>query len=141
MILNGKEIMTGGSMIIPIDINVLATIMSITKKGMNITFRKTTAGAPLIAGQDWKPTANTNIDQTVKVVFLPEETINFYTNVRILHTDNDQEGFEYGLMANVGFAPELDDEIIKNGVQYRIRYVLKYAPDDTPILWIIGIKI
>jgi hypothetical protein len=35
IILKGREIITGGSMIIPIDINVLATIISIIKKGMN----------------------------------------------------------------------------------------------------------
>ena len=35
-ILNGSEIITGGSITIPIDINTLATTISIIKKGMNI---------------------------------------------------------------------------------------------------------
>ena len=35
-ILNGNEIITGGNIIIPIDINTLATIISITRKGIKI---------------------------------------------------------------------------------------------------------
>ena len=35
-ILNGNEIITGGSIIIPIDISTLATTISITKKGIKI---------------------------------------------------------------------------------------------------------
>jgi hypothetical protein len=35
-ILKGSEIIMGGSIIIPIDINVLATIISITRNGMKI---------------------------------------------------------------------------------------------------------
>lgn len=111
----------------------------IAEKGMSAVLRKLTAGAPAVPGHDWDPGPNVATDATVKIVPLPEETINLYFNVRIPHT-NDQEGFEYCLMANNGIIPSLDDVVIIAGVQKKVRYVMTYKPDGNVILHIIGMR-
>jgi hypothetical protein len=117
------------------------TIRLISQKGMFITLRKLVYGNPVNPLEPWKPTASTATDYQVKCVFLPEETINRYVTVRIPY-DLDFEGFEYGLMANNPNipAPALNDLIIRNGEQLRLKYLKPYAPDGTVILYVIGIK-
>src|SRR5574343_1992632 len=118
-----------------------AAVELIDKFGMLCDIKTPTAGSPAIPGKDWKPTANTWTTNTVKVAFLPEETINFYTQFRSLISKEEyQVGYEYGLMANNGFEPKLDMLVVRGSFEQRIKYVSKYAPAGTALLYVIGLK-
>lgn len=118
-----------------------SAIRIINEKGMSITLKKLTYGAPVDPLEPWKPTASTSVSYTAKCVFLPEETINRYPYFRIPY-ELAQEGFEYGLMANnPGVpAPALNDVIVRASEELRLKYLKPYAPDGTVIIYVIGIK-
>lgn len=116
-------------------------IQMINENGMLVTLRQITPGAPAITGEDWNPTDGTNVDTPVKMIFFPEETIDKYPFVRIPYELRGQ-GFEFALMANNPGVPvpSIEDVIIRGTDQLRLRYSKPYAPDGTPILYVLGIK-
>jgi len=119
-----------------------SAIRLIAKYGMTVTFQDPTAGAPTVPIEEWKPTANSIVSTNVKMAFLPEETINFYTQFRSLIAKEDyQVGYEYALLGNNNFEPRLDMVVLKAGVPSRVKYVLNYAPAGDTVLYVVGLKI
>lgn len=114
----------------------------INKWGMDCTILDPVLGAPVVSGQDWKPTNGTPTSNTLRMAFFPEETINFYSKTHSLIAKEDyQVGYEYYLLGSNSFVPEIDQIIIKpNGEQWRVKYSKEYAPGGEIVLYIVGIK-
>jgi hypothetical protein len=115
----------------------------IQKWGMDCTVLSPVAGAPIVPGQDWKPTNGTAVSNTLRLAFLPEETINFYSKTHSLIAKEDYVvGYEYYLLSGGSlFIPQQDQILIKpNGEQWKVKYCKEYAPAGERVLWIVGIK-
>lgn len=113
----------------------------INKWGVNCDVYQLVNGSPLVSGQDWKPTNGTPIIGNIRLVFFPEETINFYSKTTgLINKEEYQLGYEYYL-APTGFEPELNQVVDKLGVKYNVKYVKKYAPAGEVVLYIVGLKL
>jgi hypothetical protein len=112
----------------------------ITKWGMNCNVYAPVNGAPVVPGQDWKPTNGTPVIGNIRLVFFPEETINYYSKTKgLVMNEQYQIGYEYYL-APTGFEPELNQVVDKAGTKFRVKYVQKYAPAGEVVLYIVGLK-
>lgn len=120
---------------------VTMALRLIQKWGMDVVITTPVNGNPTVSGQDWKPTNGTATTRTVRMVFFPEETINFYSKTTsLIKKEEYQVGYEYYLMGANGFEPELNMTVAKGSKIFNIRYVLKYAPANEVVLYIVGLK-
>lgn len=109
--------------------------------GMVTTIKIPTPGAPVIPVEAWNPTANTFVTKDVNMVFLPEETINYYSQYfSLIEREPYQIGFEYALLGNENLKPALNMVVSRGGREQAIRYVSEYAPSGVAILYIVGLK-
>lgn len=109
---------------------------SIARKGQSVTWRQLADGAPADSSKPWRPSASTQTDNPVKIVFLPLDRSGLETYRRLAGTEATT-GSCYGLMASVDFEPKKSDVVIRNGKQLNILNIKIYEPDGTPILYII----
>lgn len=114
----------------------------INKYGMDATILSPVIGAPVVAGQAWKPTNGIPVGTPVRIVAFPEETIDRYSQLRgLVNKEDYQVGYDYYLMGNNGFIPALNQVVVKpNLEEWRIKYSKEYAPGGITVLWVIGMK-
>ena len=113
----------------------------IQKYGMVTTIKIPTPGSPIISGQLWNPTANTFGTKNVNMVFLPEESGSYYSEMfSTLEKEPYQVGYEYALLANEGLLPRLNMVVSRPNKDQAIRYVAMYAPAGVALLYLVGLK-
>lgn len=108
----------------------------ISEKGQTVTWRQltTTPGA-----KSWEAGDNVQTDNSVKMVFLPNERYERET-LRYLAGTDVPNGNTIGYMAQVSFSPSLKDVVIQDGVERAIGSIKEYAPNGTPILYVIEFR-
>lgn len=113
----------------------------IAKNGANCTWRKLPDATPNTL-EPWKVAAVTPIVyRNIKIVFLPYTRMG-YEFLRLLTGTEIQIGDVKGLMAQQAFSPSITDVIIHpDGTLYRINKIDPLAPDGTPIIYTLDLKV
>jgi len=113
----------------------------IEKNGANCTWRQLPDATPDTL-EPWKVVAGTPKDfKNIRVVILPYTRMG-YEFLRLLTGTEIQIGDVKGLMAQQAFKPSITDVLIHpDGTVYRINKLDPLAPDGTPILYTLDLKV
>jgi len=111
----------------------------IAESGQSVTWRQIVDGDPADALKPWKPGATDETDNTVDIVFFPEDLQGFRVEQRIKGTPI-KESYEIGYMAQQTFVPTTKDVMIRDGVEHRVWYIDPIQPDGDDILYVIGFR-
>lgn len=108
----------------------------IKENGQLVTWRQVTDGTPADSAEPWKPGAPTTVDNSVYIVFLPEDRRDAEF-LRALAGTDIPKGKLVGLMAAQSFTPTLKDVVIRDGVTLGVRTLDPLAPNGQIILYTI----
>lgn len=108
----------------------------IVKNGQAVVWRSLSGGTPADPAKPWKPGATVPVEHNVHIVFLNEKRIGYEWLARALNTEVP-EGSGYGLLHFVDFAPNLQDAVVKDGVELKLSMVDPLAPNGEVILYFV----
>jgi hypothetical protein len=122
---------------------IATALRLIAAKGGACVWRK--PGAHDSGAEDWRDVrSGSPDDHDVKIAWFRPRDLG-YGRTEFLRSIPDTEiaeGFEVGLMAGgTDFEPELTDVVVRNSVPSEIGYLDRLAPDGTPVVWFVWVKI
>lgn len=106
----------------------------IHRYGQSVTWRQPAATTP--GNTPWKPTAAAPTDETVKIVFLPK-TGDSKELLRYLAGTEITIGSLQGLMPVTDFEPDLNDVVLRDGKELRIKAITPLSPGGVIIFYTI----
>lgn len=100
--------------------------------GENVTWIQTAIVENAI--KPWEPQDGLSKEYTVKMVFMKKKLMNFKA-LSYREKTEIPSGMVWGLMADPGFVPNLNDVVERDGQALRIMSIDKLAPGDEPLLY------
>lgn len=114
------------------DRQIQTALRLIAKNGQNVAWRIITDTSN--PSQPWNPGEPTTDDKPVKICFLPVDKQTYESIAFRAGTDIPKVSV-LGYMGAVNFEPNLKDVVIRDGVELRIAYIDKLAPNGQNILY------
>ena len=108
----------------------------VSKYGQPVTWRRVADGAPADPLKPWKPTAATNTDVTVDMVFVPKGKNSEF--LALMKGTEVPKGELVGYMAAQSFTPTLKDLVIRDGVALSVCSIDPIAPNGDVILYTVS---
>lgn len=112
----------------------------ITKFGQSVTWQQITDGAPGDSSKPWKPGAATTVENTVDIVFLPEDRRD-YEFLRALSGTSIPTGNLVGYMAATTFTPTLKDTVLRGTEKLGVKSIDPIAPNGEILLYIVRFEL
>ena len=120
---------------------ILTAKSLIDKFGQDATLRQKTVGVPPDPNKDWEKGPSVVTDYATKMVFLNEKRKDLEAIINIKE-ELVAEGYIYALVPDIeGVEVTIKDVIIRDGKQFKFRYVRPLRPASQLIFWKIGITV
>jgi|SRR5688572_25129759 len=120
------------------DRQIATAVRLIAKYGQAVTWQTVVDGAPVDAGQPWKPTEAADTPNEATICFVPVRDNDWRKLLAYLKGSEVPVGKLAGLMAgNVAFDPKLKDIVIRDGVTLNVTNIDLLSPNGQKILYIL----
>ena len=106
----------------------------IKEKGQVVTWKVLADGAPVDPLKPWLPSGGVPEEKEVIIVFLPHTKENKQF-LRYMKQSEVETGFLTGLMAQVDFAPQIKDVVVRDGVELTVETIDIISPNGENILY------
>ena len=117
------------------DRQIETALRLIKKNGQLVTWRSIPAETPADASKPWNGGANVPVESSVYVCFVPVRDRDTRKLFQYLTGTEIQIGQLAGLMGNVSFTPNLNDVVVRDGVELRMSQIDLLSPNGQKILY------